>query len=413
MSIFNSQNGFNLEIKSKVLQTIDYILNHKGDTNKETLRVMLKQLSYDELKEVTLEVEINNKKKFDILIDASKDLSRTDCITRKSGYHFQTKAERDFKQKLNNAKYDLDTGNFIAFLIRHYLIHSQKQNSILNNISSDLLDELTLSLTQEIAVLSTEFDNQLYIPSTKALFVFFLYDKSIATNYFRSIIRSDLQNKRTSLFELEYQVRTERFFARIGLNYIPKIILNNNKIELSDESSSIKKTEIFNIIDKDDYFKQKIPLQNHPQDRLINPHKDIQDIDKFKQILSAIFDKFIEEKDKKNSYKLSEIFYENITNPYPKYSDHQLIQAKEIIKKMFSKDNDFELYFFYFIHEYMATKRLKNWSAKFPILLNCYLDKMHNFGVTKIKKYTLHKDSNPVSSYNKEIQSFLNVFDKS
>lgn len=387
----NLENDGNLKsilLKNNASQVVAFILQEDKVDYKATLIIMLESMTCEEIEESLSEINSVDKNKFEELLEASKELSICEKDSNECSYGFKTEIENSFFILYTVAKNSLSTGDLTAFLIKHYFYYNNKINRILKPAINNLLQEIVLYLKQTIPLLRREIDGQLFLPISRAIFVFFLYDKTEAYNKFKNIIRKDLDFKDWSMFELEYFETVSRFFEKIGLDYIPKIdtVSGQFDIILTEESSSITKTEIFDKINKDDFFNRKIPLLNYQPQKLINPKTDIIKLEEFKVIISCMFkDFYYNTHTHKLNFDLGKVFIENITNPYPNYSEDVLIRTREILKEMFLKDTGFKFVFFGFIY-FTKENYLKKWPTKFPELLEAYLGKLNSFSESSNKK---------------------------
>lgn len=129
--------------------------------------------------------------------------------------------------------------------------------------------------------------------------------------------------------------------------------------------------------------------------KLINPKNDIKNFRKFELMMTNLFNDFyILQNNEKPDLELAKIFIENITNPYPKYSDEELIRVREILKKMFFECEDFK-YTFFAILNFDKMEHLRGWTSKFPTLFNDYLDGLKGFSEQSIKNFFSNKKKNP------------------
>lgn len=408
----NLENDGNLKsilLKNNVSQVVAFILNEDKVDYKTTLLTILESMSCEEIEESLSVIKSIDENKFEALLEASKELSRCEKGFNEGSYGFKTEIENSFFILYTEAKNSLSTGDLTAFLIKHYFYYNNKKNSILKPAINNLLQVIVIYLKQTIPLLRREIEGQLFLPISKTIFVFFLYDKTEAYNKFKNIIRKDLDVKNWSMFELEYFETVSRFFEKIGLDYIPKIdtVSGQFDIILTEESSSITKTEIFDKINKDDFFNRKIPLLNYQPQKLINPKTDIIKLEEFKVIISIIFNEFNPKGSFKLNHDLGEVFIENITEPFPKYSDDVLIGTREVLKTMFSQNSEFKKYFFAFLYTEKESDKILGWVNKFPKILNHYLGGLENFSESTIKKYFFNNNDNPVIGFQKEINDFI------
>lgn len=402
-----------LVLKTNISQTVEFILKEERLDYKSALMTILKSLNYEEIEELLSIIKSTSQNKFEALLDASNDLIIYNTTLEEEIYTFETKIENSFYKLYLDAKASLSTGDLIAFLLKHYFHYKKKKNRILQPACNNVLSDIIVSLKECKALLTTEINGQLYLPISKALFVFFLYDKKEGTNKFKSIIRKDLFYKKTSLYELKYQVTANRFFNRLGLDYIPSIDTNSKKYDIvvTEKKTSISKEEIYNEIDKDDFFNRKIPLLNFDSKKLINPENDIKNLDEFTKTLSLLFNDFYRKTNIKNEesiteYDLGEVFIENITQPYPKYPKEVLIRVREILKEMFLNDKDFKYSFFAIIY-YLKTYYLPGWTNKFPYILDNYLGRTKGLSYSSVKKRFLDVPENPIIPYLGKIKKYI------
>lgn len=401
-----------LVLKSNTSQAIDYIIKEDKIDYKNTLMTIFKSLNCEEIEELLSTIKSIDKNKYEALLDASNELSIYNDSFREDVYGFETEIENNFLSLYSVAKSSLSTGDLIAFLLKYYFHYKKKRNKIIKPATNIALKEIVICLKRNKALLVTEINNQLYLPISKALFVFFLYNKEEASNKFKNIIRVDLKYKTTSLFELEYQDTADIFFDKLGLDYIPDIDTRAEKydIVIAEKNKSISKNEISDEIDKNDFFNRKVPLLNFDPKKLINPKTNITgttNLKEFTKTISIIFNFFHTENKDDLNYDLGEVFIENITQPFPKYPDDVLIRTREILKKMFSENQEFSLIFLGFIFREFRAERLYAWSSKFPELLNEYLGNLDNFSKATIKKYFYHTKRNPIYSKDKIIETFI------
>lgn len=397
-------------LNNYIIQTVDFILKEDNIDYKNTLITILKVIKYEELDEIITTIKYSDKTKYEELIKASKKLTKYEDTKKNYRYHFKTKIEDVFFKLYNDAIISLNTGDLIAFLLNHYYYFQKETNEIITPISETLKTDIVLELIKNKALLVTEIEDQLFIPISKALYVFFLYDKKEALIKFKSIIRKKLDYKNYSMFELEHIQTTHIFFNRLGLDYIPKIGTSHKTSDLiiAKKSNSITESEISAIINKDDFFNVNVPLINYEPTKLINPNSGFDNMVDFTKILSALFEYFYSKNyNQKLKFDLGKVFIENITQPYPKYPDDVLIRTREILKKMFTNDSEFKKLFFTFLYIEKEADRINGWVNKFPKLLNHYLGGLEKLKETTIKKHFFNKKSNPIIGFQKEINDFI------
>lgn len=392
-------------------QTTNFILNEDNIDYKNTLITILKTVKYEELDEIINTIKFKDKTKYEELLLASKDLFSYKAIQKSNSYNCVTRIENDFFKLYNDARDSLNTGDLVAFLIKQHYYYKKKINSeIIVPATNIILDEITVSLKQNIPLLKQEINHQPYLTISKAIHVFLIFPKSEAVNKFKNIIRKDLDFKNNSGFQYEYFVTVDRFFSRLGLDYIPKIksISESFDIILEEKCNSITKSEISDIIDKDDFFNVNVPLINYDTTKLINPNTDFNKIEDFTKILSALFKYFYSKNyNKELKFDLGKVFIENITQPYSKYPDDVLIRTREILKKMFTNDSEFKKLFFTFLYVEKEAGRINGWVNKFPKLLNHYLGELEKLKEGTIKKHFFNNTNNPVIGFQKEINDFI------
>jgi hypothetical protein len=375
-------------LNNYIIQTVDFILKEDNIDYKNTLITILKAIKYEELDEIITTIKYSDKTKYKELIKASENLSNFNDTLKNYRYGFKTRIEDDFFKLYNDAKDSLYTGDLVAFLLKEYSYYKKINSEIIIPAINLILDEIIISLKQNIPLLKQEINHQSYLPISKAIYVFLIFPKNEGIIKFKSIIRKDLDYKNNSGFQYEYFVTVNRFFSRLGLLYIPEINIKPNEFDIvfTKENNSITKTEIFNEIDKADYFNKKIPLLNYDVKALMNPSKHFTNIKHFTSILSALFnDYYIKHYSVELSFDLGKVFIENITNPYPQYPDHVLIRTREILIKMLSSDIEFKFVFFGVL--YMEKEDGINKGVdKFCKILEAYLNKLNSFGFSSIKK---------------------------
>lgn len=402
-----------LTLKDNVTQVVDFFKNEEKIDYKETLMILLRSLNFKELKEVMFSLESN---KYNNLFWASEELRIYNLIYKKFIYGFETKVKQDFLEKYEEAKISLNTGDLVAFLLKHYFLFTQNSDEVLEPVINNILLKVVVCLKENIALLEKEMNHQLYVPISKALYVFFLYDKKEGKCKFNNIIRRDLESKNTSLYELEYMVTANYFFDRLNLDYIPRIDTVSEKFDLviADKEISISKEEVFNEVDKGDYFNKKVPLLKLEKKYLFNNSK-ISKPKKTWLVLSTIINVFYEKTfDKKPSINIGDIFIETITNPYPKYSSYELIRTREILKEMFVLNDKFKIMFYSFFDDKKEDRSFNRNSfdavrTKLPKILGEYFEGEDNFGATTVLKFLYEKNDNPVLDSIEEYQNFLKV----
>ncbi|WP_405611519.1 hypothetical protein [Polaribacter sp. Asnod1-A03] len=397
-------------LNNYIIQTVDFILKEDNIDYKNTLITILKAIEHEELDEIITTIKYNDKTKYIELVKASENLSIHNDTLKNYRYGFKTRIEDDFLKLHNDAKDSLSTGDLVAFLLKQYSYYKNINSEIIVPAINLILDEIIISLKQNIPLLKQEINHQSYLPISKAIYVFLIYPKKEGMNKFKNIIRKDLDYKNNSDFQYEYFVTVDRFFRRLGLDYIPYIenMPEKHDVILAKKSNSITKSEISAIIDKDDFFNVNVPLLNYKAKDLIIVDKNIKNLNEFTHSLSIIINHFyIVNNTSKLDFDLGAVFIENITKPYPIYPDDVLIRTREILKEMFSKVDNFKLYFFYYIYEQKDFKNLPGWVNKFPPLLANYLGELDKFSQATIKKYFLPNEDNPVFNKNQKINDFI------
>jgi len=400
-----------LVLEDNVTQTVNFFKNEEEINYKKTLRVMLESLNLEEIEKVIYYLSIHENKKYSALLEVFQEMIGYGSNLEKPFYGFETKIKRDFSERYEEAKNSLSTGDLIALLLRFYFLYNENRDSIIKPVISEVLADVVRCIKENIPLLRAEIENQLYVPISKALFVFFLYNKKEALIKFKSIIRKDLINKRTTLPELEYIVTANRFFGRLNLDYIPRIDTVSEKFDLvlTDKEVSISKEEVYNEVDKGDFFNQKVPLLDFDASKLLNPRTNILNVDKFTKSVSRFFDIFYPYLDTgKLHFDLGEVFVENITQPYPNYSDEILIRTREILKEMFSRDEDVKLFFLGFIYTKITNNELINSGNKFSKIFNKYLEGLDKYSERTIKNYLIDSTENPFQK--KKASKKLNNF---
>lgn len=402
-----------LVLEDNVTQTVNFFKNEEEINYKKTLRVMLESLNLEEIEKVIYYLSIHENKKYSALLEVSHEMIGYGSNLEKPFYGFETKIKQDFSERYEEAKNSLSTGDLIALLLRFYFLYNENRDSIIKPVISEVLADVVRFIKENIPLLRAEIENQLYVPISKALFVFFLYDKKEAFNKFKSIIRKDLNNKRTTLPELEYIVTVDRFFDRLNLDYIPKVDTISEKFDLvlADKKSSIGRREVNNEVDKNDFLNIKVPLLGFEKKYLFNNSK----IAKPKNtwlVLSTIINVYYEKTfDKKPNINIGDIFIETITNPYPKFSSYELIRTREILKEMFVLNDEFKIMFYLFFDEKKDDRSLDRNSfdavrTKLPKILGEYFKGEDNFGATTVLKFLYEMNDYPDADLIKVYQSF-------
>ncbi|QXP64362.1 hypothetical protein [Polaribacter sp. HaHaR_3_91] len=397
-------------LNNYIIQTVDFILKEDNIDYKNTLITILKVIKYEEFDEIITTIKYSDKTKYKELIKASENLSIYNDTLKNYRYGFKTRIEDDFLKLHNDSKDSLSTGDLVAFLLNQHSYYKKINSEIIVPAINLILDEIIISLKQNIPLLKQEINHQSYLPISKAIYVFLISPKKEAINKFKNIIRKDLDYKNNSDFQYEYFVTVDRFFNRLDLDYIPYIenIPEKHDFKLGKKSNSITKPDISAIIDKDDFFNINIPLINYDTTKLINPNTDFDNMVDFTKILSALFEYFYSKNyNQKLKFDLGKVFIENITQPYSKYPDDILIRTREILKKMFANDSEFKKLFFTFLYVEKEADRINGWVNKFPKLLNHYLGGLENLKEGTIKRYFFNTEKNPVIGFQKEINDFI------
>lgn len=405
-----NEQPISIVLKSNFSQSIDFILKEGNIEYENTLITILKAIEYEELNKLISIIKYSDKTKYLEFLNASKKLSIYNSTQKIYRYGFKTRIEDAFFKLYNDAKNSLNTGDLVTFLIKQYSYYQKTESEILIPAINLILDEIIIGLKQNIHLLKQELNNQSYLPISKAIYAFLIFPKKEGMNKFKNIIRKDLNYKNNSGFQYEYFVTVDRFFSRLDLDYIPYIesMPEKHDVILAKKSNSITKSEISNIIDKDDFFNINVPLINYDPDKLINPNTDFDNIIDFTKILSALFNFFyFKNYNQKLPFDLGKVFIENITQPYSKYPDDVLIRTREILKKMFSQDSEFKNLFFTFLYVEKEAERINGWVNKFPKLLNQYLGGLEKLKESTIKKHFFNSTNNPIIGLQKEINDFI------
>lgn len=398
-----------LILKTNISQAVDFILKEDRIDYKNTLKTIFKSMNCEEIEELLSIIKYSDINKYEALLRASNDLAEYNESVKGCIYAFETKIDNKFYALYNDAKNSLNTGDLIAFLLNRYFYYKKRRNKIIDPASNYILKDIVESLIEIKALLVPEIKHQLYLPISKALFVFFIYDKVEAFSKFKNIITKDLLHKNTTLYELEYQATANIFFDRLGLDYIPSIDISpeKNDIVISEKKKYINKEELLDEIDKDDFFNNKIPLSNFEHKKLINSKKNTKDLRELTKSLSLLFYDFYKKNDDfSQEYDLIEVFMENITQPYPKYSKEVLIRVREILKDMFLNNKDFKYSFFAII--FIA--KLPGWTNKIPKILSNYLGRTKGLGCSSIEKFFHGKSKNPINPYFEKIPKYVIYF---
>lgn len=404
-----TEEPYRLNIKSKASQAIDFILEKEKIDYKVTLRTILESLDYEEVEEVLTVIQRTDENKYFALLDASRDLRINNNFLKAYIHGFKTEIEDKFDLLYNDAKSSLSTGDLLAFLLKKYFHFKNKKLEVLKPATNDVLIEIEMLLIQNIALLKQEIGDQPYLPISKAIFVFLIYDKKEGLNKFKNIIRKNLEYKNHSIYQLEYFVTVDRFFDRLGLNYIPRIdtVSAQGDVVIAKKKISITKSIIYQEINKDDFFNNKIPLLNYNPKNLIIPRRNVRNLNRLTTEVSTLINVHNEDKNGMNGYDLGKVFIENITQPFPKYPDEILIRTREVIKDMLTNNSEFKLLFFAYLYTEKEADRIPGWTNKFPQLFNDYLGGLENLRTSSIKKYFFNDESNPANSYQKQINDFL------
>lgn len=399
MFITNQEPEKLVKLKTYEEQYIEFIYSHNKIRHDQLLKEILETLTLDQSNNFFLSLRKKHYQKYVGFLIASKKLS---IVNKQMGfrvYGFESKTEKILIKQLDESKISLSTGDYLAFLIRKYFYYNSINCSILKPVANNAIIEIIVKLKQNTPLVRTELEGNLYLSLANALYVFFIYQKEKALNKFKNIILKDLKNKNFKSYQFQHNVTLERFFKRINLSYIPRIDTVNDKngIIFTKAEKSINQSELLKIIDKEDFFNRKPPLQNYPADRLINISTDVKDFKTFSEIISKIFKKYACEKDSAYEYDLGKVFLENISEPYPQYSPSVLIEVREILKEIF-KNSEFKKIFFCFIFLQHSDYKITSWVNKFPNILNSYLGGMEKYSVSSIKKHFYSDGNNPVNN---------------
>lgn len=373
-------------------QLIDALLEGQNISPKDLAFDMLKNLDVKEIIEVMKWVEFRDENFYNNVKQEILNLSCDFDYKKEKYIGFQTKTDENFDLDYNRSEVSLNTGDLIAFLLAKYLESIKSEHEYVNIIYRNIKHKTIFSLKQNIALLESELESQWFLPIDKAIYFFLLYDKNFALEKFKDVIAEDILERRTSLYQMEHFVHLEKFFARLNLDYIPKIETVGNMfgIEINEREKSITKEELRAMVDKGDYFNKKVPLNNY-NGKLINPSKDITDYKEVEKLFSAIFKKAYVEKYSEQKYinlnaNLGQIFLSNITDPYPLFSESDLILTREVTKELLLDDlSDLKNLLFTCIYLLKNHSILLRWNTLFPSLFSEYLGNPKGFSKDSLK----------------------------
>jgi len=328
---------------------------------------------------------------------------------------FTVKIVSNFKKDLEYIESSLNTGDQIAVLINRYMMCKNNKHQFLHRAYNEVKDIIVVKIKQKLCILEHEIKSQSSVSISNAFHLFFLYDKEEALNKFKKVVRNDIENRRFILHQLHHSVLSSNIFNRLNLSHIPliDIISNIYDITLSEPENSVSQDELTKIIDHEDFFNRNAPLKDFPGHKLINPLKDIHCIKEVKHIFSEVYKRsYIKHENEKEFEKLGlnlgEIFIETITEPYPKFSDHELIMTREITKELLlNSKSEFKIFFFGTIYVLKGLAILKKWQTKFPVIFHEYVGGLRGYSLSSNQNFFSNDSPNQVAPYEFEVKQFL------
>lgn len=362
-----------LNILSRNKTTTDfYVISHF-----EQILNALKTSSLKDKKEVCRIVsEIKNHLNYnevESLVKLSCDLTNGLAflsVMEKERPYWENNIKSVFIKDIEDAKLSLCTSDFLAFIIgkKHEVFQLKNLNGYWSNAYHEIEQELNKILIESNLLCDLEANQKEHIPVNYALSMFLLYDTKTALVKFKRIVNNDRAHRLEDLHQAEYFLIFEKFFARIKIDFIPKIDFSNYLTPIEFENNNnkyITKVEIKNLINKEDYFKKR----GFSIDKkfLLKPD-NIRDKTKLKELYFTFFNYF----NNKVSRHYIDVLYSCFTETNPQYEDHQIaIVRTELTKIIDEKKITKELIYFSY---YLVTNQLETSNEKIKHLTNGFFN---------------------------------------
>ena len=397
-------------------QVINHILSKQGNLDySELVFTVLKECDLPAIIHIMDFFKDYNMMIYSQLEHQFEKLGHNVGITSHPIYGFTVKIVSNFNKDLEYIESSLNTGDQIAVLINRYMVCKNNKHQFLHRAYNSLKDIIIVKIKQKFCILENEIKSQNLVSISNAFHLFFLYDKEEALNKFKKAVNNDVENRRFILHQLHHSVLNSSIFNRLNLPYIPliNIVSNIHDIILSEPKNSVSQDELTKIIDHEDFFNRNVPLKDFPAHKLINPLKDIYCIKEVKHIFNEVYKRsYIKHENEKEFEKLGlnlgEIFIETITEPYPKFSDHELIMTREITKELLlNSKSEFKKYFFGTIYVLKGLAILKKWQTKFPVIFHEYVGGLRGYSLSSNQNFFSNDSPNQVAPYEFEVKQFL------
>ena len=366
----------NFIVKSALTQIVEYLEEIQISTKNQDYKIILAEIkNHLKHKEVDLLlkliVNLPNKEKFLFKLEKEK-------------YYWQGEIKDEYKKDLEHAKLSLCTSDYLAYVIGiKYDLHLLllNENSYWSEIYNDIDHDLSLILLPNNLLCKLEGNQKAHVPANYGLSMFLIYDKKIALQKFKRILNNDRTYRLEAAHQAEYFLTVEKFFDKIKLNFIPKIISNStellNENNTQDENRNyvynfntmlftneneqyITKEEIKLIIDREDYFNKASFLIDK---KYLLANMPMQQKKRIKKLYFVFFNYYYPDEISKHQI---DVLISCFTEVNPKYEELQIKTVRNQLSTLINDKNlTKELAFFSY---YLVTNVLENSREKIKFL---------------------------------------------
>jgi hypothetical protein len=366
--------------------------------------------------------EIKNHLKYkevELLLQLIVDLPmKENFLSRleKEKHYWHGEIDDEYKKHLEHAELSLCTSDYLAFIIgtKYDLYVLINNNSFWSEIYTDIDHKLSLIILQNNLLCKLEGNQKAHVPVNYALSMFLIYDKKVALPKFKRILHNDRIYRLEPLHQAEYFLAVDKFFKRLKLPFIPKILSNftglsdenktqeeiitylnyfNSIIFSTENAQYVTKEAIEAIIDKEDYFNQRNFLI---EKKYLLPHMQIEQEERIKKLYFAFFNFFCPNKISKHQI---DILFSCFTEVNPKYEELEIKTVRNYFS-MLIKDKNLTKELAYMSY-YLVTNILDNSREKIKFLTSTFF-KTKGISISTLSDiFSDRKDKD--KSYNTEL----------